>query len=92
MVQWRPVPKHQVASSYIAGKGHNRKASVFTGHLSPGVADAKSAPEMSFENLLALGMGEVRLGTQSPPTFVIIFEVIMLTFCFNSLVIPLAAA
>lgn len=38
------------------------------------------------------GMGEASLGTQSPSTFVIIFEVIMITFRFNSLVIPLAAA
>lgn len=38
------------------------------------------------------GMGEASLGTQSPSTFVIIFEVITITFRFNSLVIPLAAA
>jgi hypothetical protein len=37
-------------------------------------------------------MAEAILETQSPSTFVIIFEAIMLTFCFNSLVIPLAAA
>lgn len=47
---------------------------------------------MCFESFFLGRMGEVSPGTQSPSTFVIIFEVITITFRFNSLVIPLPAA